>query len=137
MDIDPEWRPRNVGVAVLVTTLGGDDETADVATGGSVDAAAAIAPADDVAPDPEAGVTFGRVEGILPAPEATHVVKGAVDAALEAKESGEAKTILFNLCGHGHFDMQAYSDYFAGKLTDQSYAEEELTRSLASLPKVA
>ena len=84
-----------------------------------------------------AGVDFARVEGILPAPEATHVVKGAIDAALEAKESGEAKTILFNLCGHGHFDMQAYMDYFAGKLTDQSYAEEELQASLAALPDVA
>ncbi|MEZ5824279.1 MAG: TrpB-like pyridoxal phosphate-dependent enzyme [Geminicoccaceae bacterium] len=84
----------------------------------------------------EAGVTFGRVEGILPAPEATHVVKGAIDAALECKQSGEAKTILFNLCGHGHFDMQAYTDYFAGKLTDQIYDEQDLQKSLAALPQV-
>jgi len=82
----------------------------------------------------EAGVTFGRTEGILPAPEATHVVKGAIDAALECKRSGEAKVILFNLCGHGHFDMQAYDDYFAGKLTDRTYAEEDLQASLAALP---
>lgn len=85
----------------------------------------------------KAGVDFARIEGILPAPEATHVVKGALDAALECKVSGEAKTILFNLCGHGHFDMQAYTDYFAGKLTDQSYAEAELAESLAALPQVA
>ncbi|MCB2012800.1 MAG: TrpB-like pyridoxal phosphate-dependent enzyme [Geminicoccaceae bacterium] len=84
----------------------------------------------------EAGVTFGRTEGILPAPEATHVVKGAIDAALECKQSGEAKTILFNLCGHGHFDMQAYTDYFAGKLTDQIYDEQDLQKSLAALPQV-
>ncbi len=84
-----------------------------------------------------AGVTFARAEGILPAPEANHAVKGAIDAALEAKQAGAAKVILFNLCGHGHFDMQAYIDYFAGKLTDQSYAEEELRASLAALPKVA
>ncbi|MCB1970516.1 MAG: TrpB-like pyridoxal phosphate-dependent enzyme [Geminicoccaceae bacterium] len=82
----------------------------------------------------EAGVTFGRTEGILPAPEATHVVKGAIDAALECKRSGEGKVILFNLCGHGHFDMQAYDDYFAGKLTDRTYAEEDLQASLAALP---
>ena len=84
----------------------------------------------------EAGVTFGRTEGILPAPEATHVVKGAIDAALECKQSGEAKTILFNLCGHGHFDMQAYTDYFAGKLTDRIYDEQDLQKSLAALPQV-
>jgi tryptophan synthase beta chain len=84
-----------------------------------------------------AGVTFARAEGILPAPEANHAVKGAIDAALEAKQAGAARVILFNLCGHGHFDMQAYIDYFAGKLTEQSYAEEELQASLAGLPKVA
>jgi tryptophan synthase beta chain len=85
----------------------------------------------------KAGVEFARVEGVLPAPEATHAVKGAIDEGLKAKEAGEAKVILFNLCGHGHFDMQAYADYFAGKLTDQSYAESDLQAALAHLPKVA
>jgi tryptophan synthase beta chain len=85
----------------------------------------------------EAGVMFGRVEGILPAPEANHAVKGAIDEALRCKEEGKAETILFNLCGHGHFDMQAYMDYFSGKLKDIPYDERELKRSLDGLPKVA
>jgi tryptophan synthase beta chain len=85
----------------------------------------------------EAGVDFARVEGILPAPEATHAVKGAIDQALKCKQAGESKVILFNLCGHGHFDMQAYADYFAGLLTDQSYDEADLQSALAHLPPVA
>lgn len=74
----------------------------------------------------EAGVQFARCEGIVPAPEANHAVKGAIDEALKCKQDGKSRTILFNLCGHGHFDMQAYTDYFAGKLTDKSYAEAAL-----------
>jgi tryptophan synthase beta chain len=66
-----------------------------------------------------------------------HAVKGAIDQALKCKAAGESKVILFNLCGHGHFDMQAYADYFAGKLTDQSYNEADLQTSLAHLPEVA
>ena len=85
----------------------------------------------------EAGVQFARAEGILPAPEATHAVKGAIDEALRCKREGKAETILFNLCGHGHFDMQAYMDFFAGKLTDQVYDESELAMALAGLPSVA
>ena len=85
----------------------------------------------------EAGVQFARTEGIVPAPEANHAVKGAIDEALKCKQEGKSRTILFNLCGHGHFDMQAYTDYFAGKLTDRSYAEEELAMALAGLPSVA
>ena len=85
----------------------------------------------------EAGVQFARAEGIVPAPEANHAVKGAIDEALKCKQDGKSRTILFNLCGHGHFDMQAYTDYFAGKLTDRSYAEEELAMALAGLPSVA
>jgi tryptophan synthase beta chain len=84
-----------------------------------------------------AGVQFARAEGIVPAPEANHAVKGAIDEAIRCKTEGKAKTILFNLCGHGHFDMQAYTDYFAGKLTDQSYDEAELAMALAGLPSVA
>ena len=84
-----------------------------------------------------AGVQFARAEGIVPAPEANHAVKGAIDEALRCKAEGQARTILFNLCGHGHFDMQAYTDYFAGNLEDRAYAESDLTLSLAGLPRVA
>jgi tryptophan synthase beta chain len=84
----------------------------------------------------EAGVTFARAEGIVPAPEANHAVRGAIDEALKCKEEGVARTIVFNLCGHGHFDMQAYTDYFAGKLVDQDYDEKELAMALAGLPAV-
>lgn len=66
----------------------------------------------------EAGVRFARSEGIVPAPESSHAVRVAVDEALRCRETGEEKAILFSLSGHGHFDMQAYIDYFAGKLTD-------------------
>ncbi|MCA9757045.1 MAG: TrpB-like pyridoxal phosphate-dependent enzyme [Candidatus Eisenbacteria bacterium] len=83
-----------------------------------------------------AGVQFARAEGIVPAPEATHAVKGAIEEALRCKAEGKSETILFNLCGHGHFDMQAYTDYHAGKLTDQSYDESELAMALAGLPSV-
>ncbi len=84
----------------------------------------------------EAGVQFARAEGILPAPEANHAVRGAIDEALRCKEEGTARTILFNLCGHGHFDMQAYIDYFGGKLKDLDYDEAELAMALAGLPSV-
>ena len=83
-----------------------------------------------------AGVQFARAEGILPAPEATHAVKGAIDEALKCRAAGTGRTILFNLCGHGHFDMQAYGDYFAGTLVDQAYDEDELAMALAGLPSV-
>ncbi|HMN84512.1 MAG TPA: TrpB-like pyridoxal phosphate-dependent enzyme [Bauldia sp.] len=82
----------------------------------------------------EAGVQFARTEGILPAPEANHAVKGAIDEAIRCREEGKAETILFNLCGHGHFDMQAYMDYFAGKLQDLDYDEADLAMALAGLP---
>ena len=84
----------------------------------------------------EAGVLFARSEGILPAPEANHAVRGAIDEAIRCKEEGVSRAILFNLCGHGHFDMQAYMDYFSGKLTDQDYDESELAMALAGLPTV-
>jgi len=84
----------------------------------------------------EAGVQFARAEGILPAPEANHAVKGAIDEAIGCREEGVSRAILFNLCGHGHFDMQAYSDYFAGKLEDRGYDERELATALAGLPAV-
>ena len=85
----------------------------------------------------EAGVQFARTEGILPAPEANHAVRGVIDEALRCKQEGVAQTILFNLCGHGHFDMQAYIDYMAGKLEDRAYDEAALNAALAELPRVA
>ncbi|MBW4493507.1 MAG: TrpB-like pyridoxal phosphate-dependent enzyme [Oscillatoria princeps RMCB-10] len=83
-----------------------------------------------------AGVAFARTEGIMPAPEANHAVKAAIDEALRCKEEGTSKTVLFNLCGHGHFDMQAYIDYQAGKLRDTEYSAEEVAMALAGLPAV-
>jgi tryptophan synthase beta chain len=83
-----------------------------------------------------AGVLFARAEGIVPAPEANHAVKGAIEEALRCKREGRAETILFNLCGHGHFDMQAYIDYSGGKLVDQQYSEQELAMALSGLPSV-
>jgi tryptophan synthase beta chain len=84
-----------------------------------------------------AGVDFARAEGILPAPEANHAVKAVIDEAIRCREEGSEETILFNLCGHGHFDMQAYIDYFAGRLEDHAYDEGELAMALAGLPAVA
>jgi len=84
----------------------------------------------------EAGVRFARTEGILPAPEANHAVRATIDEALRCREEGTSRTILFNLCGHGHFDMQAYIDYFGGTLHDQSYNEADLALALAGLPTV-
>lgn len=83
-----------------------------------------------------AGVQFARAEGIVPAPEANHAVRAAIDEALRCQAEGRSETILFNLCGHGHFDMQAYIDYHAGKLADQDYDEAELAMALAGLPSV-
>ncbi|MCP5419897.1 MAG: TrpB-like pyridoxal phosphate-dependent enzyme [Gammaproteobacteria bacterium] len=84
----------------------------------------------------EAGMQFARAEGIVPAPEANHAVRGAIDEALRCKEEGVSRSILFNLSGHGHFDMQAYMDFLAGKLSDQTYDEAELAMALAGLPSV-
>ncbi len=84
----------------------------------------------------DAAVSFTRSEGILPAPEPSHAILGAMQEALACKESGERKTIVFNLCGHGHFDMGAYDAYFSGKLEDYEYPEELIKKSLANLPKV-
>ena len=84
-----------------------------------------------------AGVQFARAEGIIPAPEATHAVKATIAEALRCKEEGTARTILFNLSGHGHFDMQAYTDYFAGKLIDLPHDEAAMAAALGELPEVA
>jgi tryptophan synthase beta chain len=80
---------------------------------------------------------FARCEGIVPAPETNHAVRVAIDEALKCKQEGKARTILFTLSGQGNFDMQAYTDYFAGKLEDQELAQQKLDAAFAELPKVA
>ena len=85
----------------------------------------------------EAAILFARTEGMLVAPETSHAVRAAIDEALAAKETGEKKVILFNLSGHGHFDMAAYDAYLAGKLQDYEMSESELAASLAGLPQVS
>ena len=84
----------------------------------------------------DVGVQFARTEGILPAPESTHAIKVAVDQALEAKEAGESRVILFNLSGHGHFDLAAYEAYLQGRLQDYEYPAEKVAAALADLPAV-
>jgi len=81
----------------------------------------------------EAGVKFAQAEGIIPAPEANHGIAQVIREALKAKEEGTQKTILFNLCGHGYFDMSAYEAYFAGKLVDHELSDEELYSDLRKL----
>jgi tryptophan synthase beta chain len=78
-------------------------------------------------------VEFARHEGIIPAPEAAHAIHGALETARAADEAGEERTILFNLSGHGHFDMAAYDNYFAGKLEDVALDEAEIERAQAAL----
>jgi len=84
-----------------------------------------------------AGVKFARAEGILPAPESNHAIAVTIREALRCKEEGVSRAILFNLSGHGHFDVQAYLDYHAGKLRDYEYPSEEIAMALAGLPVVA
>ena len=84
-----------------------------------------------------AGIRFAQAEGIVPAPEPTHAIKAVIDEALVCKEEGVARTILFNLCGHGHFDMQAYTDYLAGTLVDEELDEAALADGFAGLPPLA
>jgi tryptophan synthase beta chain len=84
----------------------------------------------------EAAVTFARAEGILPAPEAAHAVRGAIDEALRCKEEGRKRTIVFNLCGHGYLDLSAYEAYMAGKLQDYEYPAEKVAEALRGLPSV-
>ena len=83
-----------------------------------------------------AGIEFAHCEGILPAPEANHAVAQAIREALRCKQEGTERAILFNLCGHGHFDIQAYMDYHAGKLKAYEYPEQEVAMALSGLPQV-
>ena len=81
----------------------------------------------------EAGLKFARAEGIIPAPEANHAIASAIREANKAKEEGKSRTILFNLCGHGHFDMAAYEAYFAGQLERHELSQEEIDAAIAKI----
>jgi tryptophan synthase beta chain len=85
----------------------------------------------------DAAVAFARTEGIVPAPESAHAIKAAIDMATECKESGEHRTILFNLSGHGNFDLAAYDAYFAGRLENFDLPEQEIAAAMQQLPEVA
>jgi tryptophan synthase beta chain len=85
----------------------------------------------------EAAVLFAKTQGIIPAPEPSHAIKGAIDEAIEAREAGEERVILFNLCGHGHFDMQAYDDYLNGRLPEVEFDVADEDAALANLPEVS
>jgi tryptophan synthase beta chain len=85
----------------------------------------------------EAAVQFARAEGIVPAPESAHAIRAAIDEALLAKEAGESRTILFNLSGHGFFDMGAYDQYLAGQLEDYEYPEELVQQAMKGIPAIA
>jgi tryptophan synthase beta chain len=80
-----------------------------------------------------AAIQFAHTEGIIPAPESAHAIYGAVESARRADETGEQRTILFNLSGHGHFDMAAYDNYFAGKLEDVALEDAEIERALHAI----
>jgi len=84
----------------------------------------------------KAALDFAQAEGIIPAPEAAHGVAGAIREALAAKEAGEKRVILFNLCGHGHFDMSAYDAYLGEELSDYEYPQAEIEASMAALPQI-
>jgi tryptophan synthase beta chain len=84
----------------------------------------------------QAALMFTRAEGILPAPESAHAIRVAIDEALDAKQKGEKRTILFNLSGHGHFDMMAYQQYLAGGLEDYAHPAEAIAEAMQHLPRV-
>jgi tryptophan synthase beta chain len=80
-------------------------------------------------------VRFARTEAILPAPEPAHAIRAVMDEAESAREAGEERVILFNLCGHGHFDMSAYDAYLAGSLEDPEFSEADMQAALERLPE--
>jgi tryptophan synthase beta chain len=84
----------------------------------------------------DAAVQFTRAEGIIPAPESAHAIRVAIDEALDAKAKGEKRTILFNLSGHGHFDMMSYQSYLNGQLQDYEYPTEAIAEAMQHLPEV-
>jgi len=85
----------------------------------------------------EGALLFARNEGIIPAPESAHAVRAAIDEALEAKKTGEKRVILFNLSGHGHFDLSAYEAYLSGQLSNYEYPEEAISEAMQHLPQVS
>jgi tryptophan synthase beta chain len=85
----------------------------------------------------DAAIQFARAEGIVPAPESAHGIRAAIDEALDAKAKGEKRVILFNLSGHGHFDLGAYESYLTGKLEDYEYPEEAVKEAMTKLPEVS
>jgi tryptophan synthase beta chain len=85
----------------------------------------------------EAAIQFARTEGIVPAPESAHAIRTAIDEALDAKEKDEKRVILFNLSGHGNFDMSAYQAFLAGDLEDYEYPAEAIETAMQDLPQVA
>ncbi|MCS7176659.1 MAG: TrpB-like pyridoxal phosphate-dependent enzyme [Candidatus Kapabacteria bacterium] len=84
----------------------------------------------------EAGVLFAQAEGIVPAPEASHAIRVVIDEALRCREEGVKRVILFNLCGHGHFDLAGYQRFLTGELEDYEYSKELIERAIAELPTV-
>jgi tryptophan synthase beta chain len=79
-------------------------------------------------------VQFARSEGIIPAPEPAHAIRAVIEEAEAAKQAGEARVILFGLCGHGHFDLAAYEAFLAGTLEDPEFSEADMEAALARLP---
>ena len=84
----------------------------------------------------EAAVLFASTEGIIPAPEPTHAIKAAIDEALDAKEKGEERNILFHLCGHGHLDLTAYDSYFSGSMQDYALPQSDIDEAMKSVPQL-
>lgn len=84
----------------------------------------------------DAAVQFARTEGILPAPEAAHAIRKAIDEALQCKREGRARTILFNLSGHGHFDLLAYEEYLTGRLEDYAYPRQQIQEAMRELTAI-
>ncbi|MCC6803063.1 MAG: TrpB-like pyridoxal-phosphate dependent enzyme, partial [Anaerolineae bacterium] len=84
----------------------------------------------------DAAIRFAHTEGIVPAPEPSHAIAAAIREAIAAREAGEKRVILFNLCGHGHFDMTAYEAYLNGSLTDYEYPQADIEAAMAQLPVI-
>jgi len=84
----------------------------------------------------EAALLFTQTEGLLPAPESSHAIRATIDEALQAKERGEKRVILFNLSGHGHFDLAAYNEYLSGNIQDSDYSAEDATQIPERVPHI-
>ena len=84
----------------------------------------------------EAAIEFAKAQGIIAGPEPAHAIRAVIDEAIEARESGLGKVILFNLSGHGHFDMQAYDDYLAGRLPEVEFRQEDVDEAMTHVPQV-